>query len=44
MEGSKGWIVPAKPGLFLAKGVAEKMQPLAEKAFQAAVQATVKPS
>ncbi len=42
MEGSKGWIVPAKPGLFLAKQTAEAMQPKAEKAFQAAVEATMK--
>jgi hypothetical protein len=40
-EKSNGWIVPAKPGLFLAKAVAEAMQPKAEKAFQEAVRRTV---
>lgn len=37
MEGSTGWIVPAQPGQFLAKKVAEEMQPLAEKVFTEAV-------
>jgi hypothetical protein len=37
MEGSSGWIVPAKPGLFLAKQVAERMTPLAEEVFREAV-------
>ena len=41
MEGSKGWIVPAKPGLYLAKKVADELQPKAEQAFQAAVAATM---
>lgn len=36
-EKSSGWIVPAKPGLFLAKAVAEAMQPKAEIAFQEAM-------
>ncbi len=40
MEGSSGWIVPAQPGQFIAKGVAEKMQPLAEKVFTEAVKRT----
>jgi hypothetical protein len=39
-EKSSGWIVPAKPGLFLAKAVAEAMQPKAESAFQEAVKRT----
>jgi hypothetical protein len=39
-EKSNGWIVPAKPGLFLAKAVAEAMQPKAEKAFQEAIRRT----
>lgn len=37
MEGSSGWIVPAKPGLYLAKKVADEMRPLAEKVFREAV-------
>lgn len=41
MEGSSGWIVPAKPGLYIAKKVAEEMQPKAVKAIGAAVKATM---
>lgn len=37
MEGSAGWIIPAKPGLYLAKKVADKMQPRAEKTINEAV-------
>ena len=37
MEGSAGWVVPAKPGLYLLKGVTDRLQPLAEKAFSEAV-------
>jgi hypothetical protein len=37
MEGSPKWIVPAKPGLYLVKGVVDKLQPLAERAFVEAV-------
>jgi hypothetical protein len=37
VEGSPGWIVPAKPGLNLVKGVTDRLQPLAEKAFSEAV-------
>ncbi len=37
IEGSPGWIIPAQPGLFLAKKVAEEMQPIAAQAFQKAV-------
>lgn len=40
MEGSKGWVVPAQPGQFIARKVAQDMQPLAEQAFQAAIKAT----
>lgn len=36
-EKSKGWIVPAKPGQFIAQKVAEDMQPKAEAAFAEAV-------
>lgn len=42
MEGSSGWIVPAKPGLFIAKKVAEGMQPKAQAAFAAAAKASLK--
>lgn len=41
MDGQSGWIVPAQPGLYLAKKVAEKMQPKAQAAFAAAVKKTV---
>lgn len=37
MEGSPGWVVPAKPGLYLVKGVTDRLQPLAERAFTEAV-------
>ena len=37
MEGSPNWILPAKPGLYLVKDVADKLQPLAERAFVEAV-------
>lgn len=37
MEGKPGWVIPPKPGLYLAKGVSEKMQPKAEKEFEAAI-------
>lgn len=37
MEGSRGWIVPAKPGLYLAKQTAETMQPKAQQAMAAAI-------
>lgn len=37
MEGSSGWVVAPKPGLNLVKGVTERLQPLAEKAFGEAV-------
>jgi hypothetical protein len=36
-ENSTGWIVPAKPGLQIVPGVAQRLQPLAEKAFAEAV-------
>lgn len=42
MEGQAGWIVPAKPGLYLAKKVADEMQPKAEAAMAAAVTETMK--
>lgn len=33
MEGSPGWIVPAKPGLHLVKKVVDELQPLADAAL-----------
>lgn len=36
-ESSRGWVIPAKPGLYLVKGVADRLQPLAERAFTEAV-------
>lgn len=42
MDGQAGWIVPAKPGLYTAKKVAEDMQPKAEAAFAAAALAVKK--
>jgi hypothetical protein len=36
-EWSQGWIAPAKPGLYLARGVAEAIQPVAEKVIWQAV-------
>lgn len=41
MDGQTGWVVPAKPGLFLAKKVADELQPKAEAAFSEAVRRTV---
>lgn len=37
VEDSKGWIVPAKPGMWIAKGIVEKLHPIAEKAFSEAI-------
>lgn len=36
-EWSTGWIYPAKPGLFIARDIAEKLQPLLEKSVSKAV-------
>jgi hypothetical protein len=42
MEGATGkWVIPAQPGKFLARDVAQAMQPKAEAAFAAAVKKTV---
>ena len=38
---SQGWIVPAQPGQYLAKQVADEMQPKATLAFKMAIQATL---
>lgn len=37
MEGSSGWVVPAKPGLQLARKVVDAIQPKAEEAFSEAL-------
>jgi hypothetical protein len=37
MEGSSGWIVKAQPGQYLARNVAEHLQPIAEAALQEAL-------
>lgn len=36
-EKSKGWIIPAQPGKFIARGVADEMQPKASLVFQEAI-------
>lgn len=41
MEGSKGWVIPAKPGLFLARKVAQELQPKAAAAFAEAIKRTI---
>ncbi len=38
MEGSSGWIVPARPGLHIIQGTAQAMQAKAEKAFAKAME------
>lgn len=40
-EKSTGWIKPAKPGLNIAKGVSDAMQPKAEQAFAMAIKKTL---
>lgn len=42
MEGSSGWIVGAKPGLYIARGVAQDMQPKASAAFAQAIASQLK--
>jgi len=41
-EWSSGWIVPAKPGLYLARGVADGLQPVLNAMISAAVAASLK--
>lgn len=43
-EKSNGWIVPAQPGQFIARGVTEKMKPKANAAFAEAIKRTLKNS
>lgn len=38
VEGSPGWIIPARPGMWIAKAVAESLQRTADVEFGAAVQ------
>jgi hypothetical protein len=40
-ENSRGWIIPAKPGLNIAKGVVDDMQPVAEEIFREAVKRSI---
>jgi hypothetical protein len=40
-EKSNGWIIPAQPGQFLAKKVADEMRPLAEAAITEAIRRTM---
>lgn len=42
MEGSKGWILPSKPGLYLADGVAKALEPKARAAFGEAIKLSAK--
>lgn len=44
VEGSQGWIVPAKPGLYLMQKVIQQMQPKAEMAFAKAVELDTSPA
>ena len=41
MEGSTGWVVPAQPGKYLAKNVAEGLAPLADKIMSEALKRSV---
>ena len=36
-EKSKGWVIPARPGLYIAKDVAEHLQPIAQEAIEEAM-------
>ena len=41
MEGSSGWIIPAQPGKYIAKKVADDLGPLADKVIQEAFKRTL---
>lgn len=41
IEGSSGWIAPAQPGLYLARGVVQSLQPKAAAAFSEAIKRTL---
>ena len=41
IEGSSGWVIPAQPGQWIAKGVVDAMQPKAEAVFAEAVKRSV---
>lgn len=36
-EDSTGWVIPPRPGLYIVRQVVQRLQPLAERAFQEAV-------
>lgn len=40
-ENSNGWLIPAKPGLFLARDIADEMRPLFEQAMIEAIKGAV---
>ncbi len=42
VQGSPGWRVPARPGLHVAKAVADKIRPIAEAALPRAMEADVR--
>jgi hypothetical protein len=42
MEGKPGWVVPAQPGQYIIKGVAQAMQPKFNAAMEAAIARTIK--
>lgn len=41
MEGSPGWIIPAQPGMYIAKKVADDLSPLTGKVIQEAFKRTL---
>lgn len=41
MEGSSGWIIPARPGIHLARKVTDNMRPKAQAAFAMAVKKSI---
>ncbi len=44
VEGSSGWIAKARPGLYPARTTAERLKPIAERLFAAAVQRDIENS
>jgi hypothetical protein len=42
MEGSPGWIIGPRPGLHIVRTVVDEMKPLAEKAFEAAIERSLR--
>lgn len=41
-EGSAGWVIPPRPGLYIVKQVVERLEPLAIRAFGEAVKRDIK--